>query len=102
MLLVKFYGDCCNDFDVYGFKIMEDVEWKNFIIEVDEHFLKYDSFDFYVGTNNYIEFKSKEHILGYYYPQNISDEEVETIQNLFDGDIFGTFLTLKEIKEYEY
>lgn len=92
MKLVKFQADYADEFDVYGFKVVTDIEWEQI-----QEAIKRISYprEYGFGTNEEIQFESASEFMGALKVVDLSDDEVEVLSRCFpktwkDGDIeFG-------------
>ena len=88
--LVKFNDCYADEFDVEGFMLMNEKDLKRFYKRVER--TEY-PIEFYFGTNEFIEYISKEHYLENVTVQEISESVYSTLKELFPNEIYGTFLT---------
>ena len=90
--LIKFQADWADEFDVYGFKVVTDIEWEQIQEAIQK--IEYPR-EYGFGTNEQILFESSDEFMRALKVVDVTDDEVEVLQKCFpkpwkDGDIeFG-------------
>lgn len=90
--LVKFSADYADEFDVYGFCIMTEIEYKEFMNDLKK--VDWPS-ENYFGTNEAIECESYEDYMRSVTVTDISQSEYDTIKRCF-GRCWGNFIDPSE------
>ena len=85
--LVVFQKNYADEFDVYGFTIMDAKEFNDFQLDVNTSEYPVEK---YFGTNEYIEFNDVEEVFESLSITDISGEQEDFIESRF-GESFGWF-----------
>ena len=95
--LIKFDGNCSDEFDVKGFQLVDDMEAEKIIKAIEA--LEYPQ-EFYFGSNDILVFDSAGELLHSLKFEQISSEEAKIIEKNFleYNDEFG-WTPIEQIKE---
>jgi len=88
-VLVKFEADYADEFDVYGFQIMDKDKWLKYKAKLMDH---EGTIEIYFGTNEAIVAESGEEFLYNYTVIGISGTESSHLEKLFPNGNYGNFL----------
>jgi hypothetical protein len=97
-VLIKQCIDYADEFDVYAFDVVPKDEWeanKKRILE-----LTYE-LEYYFGTNEELTFADGEDYLNQIVVSDISEEEAQTLDKLFDGE-FGNSAYQSILRQLDY
>lgn len=83
MRLVKFKSDHSDEFDVFGFRIMNQKELTKFKEAVKQLFETRDHVEIYFGPNEAIEFESYDEVMRCFEIIEIDVYETHTLKRLF-------------------
>lgn len=98
MFLVKLESNYADEFDIRGFCIMTDVEYQEYLDQIDKYFKENTDLEYYFGTNEFILFEDKEALLNDLIATKISSTEAEIlIKNI--GKTYGIFINVDYFKE---
>jgi hypothetical protein len=78
--LVKFNCDWADEFDVYGFTIIENDEWDKFMQAIENLDYPHES---YFGTNEAIIFERRDDIIRSFKVVDITDQEADIFKRCF-------------------
>ena len=92
--LIKQNCDYADEFDTYRFFIKEGNSKKEVLESLINKKCKF-PVERYFGTNEAIEFDSKEEFFNSFEVEEISEYQYDVLKQLFDGE-FGTVLTLED------
>ena len=98
-LLIKWSDNWADEMDLEGFHIMSEKAWLAFLKLLDDTIEIYKKhsdnlfqcFDFCVGTNEEITYKSKEDFLKSFVIEEIDEEAERIIKNNFGPSPYGFF-----------
>ena len=85
MWLVKFYDNWADEMDIEGFSIMSTSQFTQWAKTVEEVAKKIDegrSFEWYFGTNEWIDWKTGKDFKEAFSCEVITDEEAEVLKRL--------------------
>jgi hypothetical protein len=99
-VLVKFEANYADEFDIYGFDIMEKSEWEDHLTWVNNITEETDGeyqwpIEEFFGTNEAILFYDYNEYVSCFTVVDITEEEVETIDKFFTTYERGNFLQLE-------
>ena len=84
MKLLKYFGNWADEMNIYGIKIMTDDEFNLWVAGLSKFFDKRESWTWYIGTNEEIEFGSAAQLLSYMTIIDLKEDE---------ADVFIKYLT---------
>ena len=98
-VLVKYYDQWADEFDIHGFFVTTEKEWNKILDDLDKK-TSYPQ-ERYFGTNEFVEFASFEDFYNRLTVKSISEDEFITLGRLFaigqttkeGGFTYGTFIT---------
>jgi len=94
MLLIKFKCDYADEFDVYGFMVVDNTVWESYVDRLtDEDFS--DGMEFGFGTNEALTFLDKKDYLSTFKCSEISNKEFITLNKFFKGYLSSDLIQLK-------
>lgn len=102
--LLKFQQDYADEFDVYGFKIYNEEDYNKYLELTKENYLKREETNhrkqkvvtISFGTNEEVEFYSLENYLKSFDLVEITEDEFNILNKLFDGSFgFDYFFPLE-------
>ena len=82
-LLVKFSGNWADEMDIDGFWIATQEQWEKYQRQWHEWFSNGDSFEWYIGTNESIEFEDYDDFMSYFDAEEISMNDATILQRHF-------------------
>ena len=80
MLLVRYEANYADEFDIYGFKFMSEEGWDELKETIEKLFKYTKTFEYYFGTNEYIEYEDSEAILDDLKAEQIDPALAESMQ----------------------
>lgn len=98
MWLVKLAGNWADEMDIEGFSIMSESDFTQWARTVEEVAKKIDeghSFEWYIGTNEWIDWQSSEEFKEAFSYEMITEGEANILKRLLLGDFshYGLFPT---------
>ena len=84
MKLVKYNSNWADEMDIEGFKLFTDKRWKEYQKRFEEYFVENIFYNFYIGTNEEIEYESFVKFMKDFEVIEITDKEAKTIKKFFD------------------
>ena len=96
-VLVKYRDNYSDEFDVEGFAVDDADEWQKHLKLIEEAFKDNPgaSIECWFGTNEAITYESYDDYVEAFEVTPITDAEAATLEKLFGGGSFGTFLTIE-------
>lgn len=97
--LVKFEADYADEFDVYGFRVMNESQFQEFTANLEK--IKFPQ-EVYFGTNEAVEFESLDEYKRAFKSKEIDRNEHLVLKRLFGNDWYGTvdFGHFLQIEDY--
>lgn len=90
-VLVKFYECWADEFDVQGFDVMTQEEWKDYKAVLETYFNKNTCMEYYFGTNEALEWNELKWMLDCYKTDPLTLGEASTLKLLFPSLPYGIF-----------
>ena len=81
MILVHFKDCWADEFDVVGFALLEEAEWKAYTHSIKNTDELYYAF----GTNQCIEYDIPGELLRHYWHRPVSNDQAKVIKKMFKG-----------------
>lgn len=97
MLLLKFEADYADEFDVYGIELVSEKQWEWTLKMLDTVDWPHEK---YFGTNEALEFESKEDFLRCFKVITVNDDEASVITKLF-GNNYNSSVSYGTVPEFE-
>jgi hypothetical protein len=96
--LVKYEDNWADEFDIYGFEIFNQRQF-DFLNVVINDIRKVGDFEYYFGTNEYIDYTSVQGVRNALEFKEISKEEFETLKKLGLG-VYGEDFASSLVERY--
>lgn len=82
MVLLKFEDNWADEMDVAGYEVITLRQLEHFNKRVEAYFSENDSFEYYFGTNEFIEYNSAIELLSKYSVLTITETDYQTLNKL--------------------
>ncbi len=89
-LLVKFNDNYCDEFDVDGFNIMSEQEFKDYLEEWKKEIEKNGFDEFYFGTNECLTYEGVDEFEKRFTTEPLTEEEALVLKKFFKSS-YGVF-----------
>jgi hypothetical protein len=97
-LLIKYKKDYADEFDVKGFMVSNEDDWNKHLSDVKRYFdLNPHTVERYFGSNEFVVYNDFEEYKRSFEIVNITSEEAETLNKLFNGT-FGDVLLIEDFE----
>ena len=103
--LVKLTDNWADEMDIEGFSIMSDeefVQWMTTVSLVADKIDEGHSFEWYIGTNEWIDWENSNDFKDAFYCEVITDEEANILKRLLlEGfDKYGLFPSIQDMNYF--
>ena len=106
MLLAIFEIDYGDEFSLYGFALVKEELWQEYLEHLKEEYEEDNYIEWYFGSNEFISWDSLQEIIDSYYIRRIDDVDVENLRDLFDfrdwQNFLGTLPLVRNCDEKNY
>lgn len=89
--LIKFYGNWADELNIYSFSIKPKGYIKEVFKILEEYFKNNNELSFYCGSNQKLIFENLEEVSENFVVTEITEEDSNTLKNLFDLNNTFTF-----------
>lgn len=89
MLLIKFSADYADEFNIYGFSIVSEEVWNDYVRHLHNYLNDQEEYEWFFGTNEFIYFDSSsvrtlaENILNHYQVTKLDALQTGVLTDLF-------------------